>query len=387
MDILLNILLIMMVIYLGLLIWLIIGNIFPDTKKSKSEFPPVSIIVAIRNGENSLPHLIADLSGQRYPGKLEFILVDDESQDSTSQIIQDIAKKDRRFIYEISTNGDDSLQLKKRALDAGISKAQNEWLLFTDVDCRVTSSWVAGMAGYFSSGIDYVIGHSIVKSGKTLLNIFQSLDYCLLLIAARGATNLRTPWACTGQNQAYRKSLFQKVEGFSRINNQLQGDDSLFLNLCRNWGKAVVVFADDAQSHVIARQEKTWISLLYQRLRWSGDINIMWKINVGFYLLMWGFFLLHLTFVSLFCISILYPYYLTVLVKYLTLKFILEFLLYFSGSHQLKQTLQFKKFVLWFFLHIPYIVFMGAGSITYMAHKLFNSRLVAILAASQIVPS
>ena len=302
MNILLNFLLVAIVIYVGLLLWLIIGNIFSDKKNTVSEFPPVSVIVAIRNGENSLPYLIADLSAQKYPGKLEFILIDDESEDATSKIIQEISNKDKRFIFETSAGGDASLQLKKRALDAGICTAQNEWLLFTDVDCRVSSGWVAGMSGYFCSKNDYVIGHSNVQSGNTLLNLFQSLDYFLLLVAARGAANLGSAWACSGQNQAYRKSLYQKVGGFSRIKNQIQGDDSLFMNLCRKRGKAVVVFADALQSHVTARQEKTWISLINQRLRWSGDANIIWKFNVGFYMLIVGFFLLNLTFVSLFFI-------------------------------------------------------------------------------------
>ena len=106
---------------------------------------------------------------------------------------------------------------------------------------------------------DYVIGHSVVKLDNKLLNLFQSIDFFLLLVAARGAANLMHPWACTSQNQAYRKSLYQKVGGFSRIKNQIEGDDSLFLNVCRKRGKAVVVFADALQSHVTARQEKTWM--------------------------------------------------------------------------------------------------------------------------------
>ena len=80
-----------------------------------------------------------------------------------------------------------------------------------------------GMACYFTNDNDYVIGHSDVKSGNTLLNIFQALDYFLLLVAARGAANLGHPLACTGQNQAYRKSLYQRVGGFSRIKNHIQG--------------------------------------------------------------------------------------------------------------------------------------------------------------------
>lgn len=363
MTYLLYLLLLAMVMYSGLLLWLIIGNIYSEKKNTISGFPPVSVIVAIRNGENSLPYLIAELGSQRYPGKLEFILVDDESEDATSQIIQEISQKDKRFIYETSTKGNVALHLKKRALDAGISIAQYEWLLFTDVDCRVSSRWVAGMARYFCRENDYVIGYSNVKSRNTLLNLFQSLDYFLLLVAARGASNLKHSWACTGQNQAYRKSLYKKVGGFSRIKNEIQGDDSLFLNLCRKWGEAAIVFADDYNSHVIARQEKTWISLLNQRLRWSGDISIMWRVNVFFFLLMVGFFLLHFTFVLLFVISIQSPHYFTVLVKFLAIKFILEFILYYCGTRKLNQALKFTEFILWFFIHIPYIVLMGLGSI------------------------
>ena len=349
-------------IYLVLLFCLLIGNILMDKKNSITKFPPVSVIVSIRNGENALPNLIADLSNQKYSGELEFILIDDDSEDSTQEIIQEISKKDKRFIYETSINGNTSFHLKKRSLDAGITTAKNEWLLFTDVDCRVPTGWVLGMANYFINENDYIIGFSNVKSGNSLLNTFQSLDYFLLLVAARGAAKLRYPLACTGQNQAYRKSLYKKIGGFSRIKNQIQGDDSLFMNLCSHWGKAGVVFADDLQSHVTARQEKSWIALFNQRLRWSGDANIMWKFNVRFYLLLLGFFLLHLMFVSLFCISLFHPYYFTILIKYLSLKFILEFLLYISGIYQLNQSLHFVGFLLYFIIHIPYIVFMGIGS-------------------------
>ena len=327
MDIQLNLLLITMVIYSGLLILLIIGNIFSDKKNTVSEFPPVSVIVAIRNGENALQDLIGDLEIQHYKGDLEFILVDDRSEDATAYIIQEISKKDKRFIYESSINGNASLQMKKRALDAGISRARHEWLLFTDVDCRVPNSWVRGMAGYFSNDIDYVIGYSHVESGSSLVTLFQSVDYFLLLTATRGFTNLSYALACTGQNQAYRKSLYHQVDGFLKIKNQLQGDDSLFLNVCKKYEDINIIYADDSHGHILARQEKKWVSLFMQRLRWSGDANIMWKFNRSFYLLMLGFFLFHLMIISLFFFSIQNPHYFPVLVKFLTIKFVLEFFL------------------------------------------------------------
>ena len=360
-----------MIIYSSFLLWLIIGNSFTSEKKLVSEFPPVSVLVAIRNGAISLPNLISDLSKQEYSGDVEFILIDDESQDATAQIIKEATNKDNRFIYENSTAGDSSLHMKKRALDAGISIAKHEWLLFTDVDCRLQYRWIDGMAKYFSKKNDYIIGHSDVNWGSRLLNIFQSLDFLLLLIAARGSAKLGYPLACTGQNQAYRKTLYKKVKGFSRICNERQGDDTLFLQICKKWGKASIKYADDFTTHVVSRQEKTWSSFLNQRIRWSGDANVMWKFNMGFYTLMLAFFLLHFILMILLIISIWSYSYFPILVKFMTLKFFLEFLVYFSGFQKLNKPMKFIGFILWYFIHIPYFVLIGVGS---FFHKGLNWR-------------
>ena len=59
----------------------------------------VSIIVAVRNGDKSLLSLLNLLSNQTYKGKIEFIIVDDNSIDNTGNIIKDFCKIDTRFIY------------------------------------------------------------------------------------------------------------------------------------------------------------------------------------------------------------------------------------------------------------------------------------------------
>ena len=60
MTVVIYILLLSMVIYAGMLLWFQTGNLFYKKKVNSQETPPVSIIVAIRNGENSLPQLFTD---------------------------------------------------------------------------------------------------------------------------------------------------------------------------------------------------------------------------------------------------------------------------------------------------------------------------------------
>ena len=369
MTIIIYLLLGSMLYYAGMILWFIAGNLFSDSQGDSKATPTVSVIIAIRDGEKSLPNLLADLSAQDYSGEIEFILVDDESTDSTSKLIQEKSGVDKRFILENSSNGDQSLSHKKRGLDAGIQRAKNEWLLFTDVDCRLNPGWVAGMAAYFEDDVDYVVGYSEVDRGKKWVTRFQALDFLMLMIAARGSTNSGRAWASSGQNQAYRKSLFISVGGFSQIAKELQGDDTLFLQVCRNKKSANVVFADKPNCRTIARQETSWRSFFKQRMRWAGDANLMWKFNPTFFISIFITFFLPLLLLVTFFAGIFYnPYYFTVFTKFLTVHLIIEFILYFIGVRQFDKKIQVIDFTFWFMIHIPYIVCMGVGS--FFAHQL-----------------
>ena len=351
------------VICYSLLIFSIIYGSFLKSKKKKRIKPvPVSVIIAIRNGESSLPNLIKDLSKQEYNGEMEFILVDDESEDNTKRIIKDYSINDKRFKYQTSKEGNNELSLKKKALDAGIKIAKFEWLLFTDVDCRISPSWIDNMSNYFYNENDYVIGNSEVHSNKSIVSIFQSTDYFLLMMSARGATNLNHAWACTGQNHAYRKSLYQKIGGFYKIRKQLQGDDSLFLNICKKWGDIKITFADVRECHVKARVESQWLSLLSQRTRWAGDILIMRKYNPEFFIIMLSYFFLHLGIIALFIITFFNKHLVGFLITILLIKFCVELLLYIVGKVQYLKKINFINFLIWFLIHIPYIVLMGISS-------------------------
>jgi len=169
-------------------------------------------------------------------------------------------------------------------LDAGINKSKHEILLFTDVDCTIQEKWVESMVRSFTDKTEYLVGFSESIGEQTLAAKFQKVDFLVLLGAARAMVNNNSAWACSGQNQAYRKSLFNKVGGFSKISNQMQGDDSLFLLLCRKNYNINVSFATDPASFVVCRTEDKFIPFLKQRIRWAGDSKIFWKFNIPLYM-------------------------------------------------------------------------------------------------------
>ena len=331
----------------------------------KNNTVPVSVIVAVKNGEDSLLNLIECLKMQTYTGEIEYIIVDDQSSDNTSTVIQNISKEDSRFKFASSKNGSKSLSYKKKALDAGIKLASFEWLLFTDVDCRPPKTWIQEMAEYFIENVDYVIGISKVLPSNSLVSLYQSIDFQMLMGATISQCNIKKPWACTGQNQAYRKSLYKKVEGFKHISNLLQGDDTVFMQLCQ-YADANIVGALTKNS-MIARTENNLWSFLKQRMRWAGDSKYMLKLCPEFFIMSVITYLLNL---SIFILVIFgYLQFLPIIIMakiYYEHKFY-ETIVNTSIAKDCNHT---DKLMIWAILQFPYIILMG--TLSFWSHQLFG---------------
>ena len=89
--------LLVVAIYIISLIIYIIGNLISKNRIKYKDNPSVSVIIAVKNGEKSLPKLLNDLENQNYEGKYEFIIVDDQSTDDTKNIIKSLAKNNKIF--------------------------------------------------------------------------------------------------------------------------------------------------------------------------------------------------------------------------------------------------------------------------------------------------
>ena len=349
--------------YAGSLFYFIIGLSKEENSPKNLDTPPVSVIIAVRNGEKNINRLLNSLKNQTYSGEMEFIIVDDQSTDRTVNIIQKFTQMDARFKHFSSKGGDQKLAYKKRALDSGIKNAQFEHLLFTDIDCIIQYLWVENMILSFTDETDYLIGYSEAVDATTSASKFQKSDFFMLLSAARGMANNKSAWACTGQNQGYRKSLYNAVGGFRQITEQLQGDDSLFLLLCRKAKNINVNFANSPGSFVISRPELTWIAFLKQRIRWAGDSKVFWKFNLPFYFTSIATFILNMGIIVMPLIDgftiFLDSWYMNILL----IKFIAEYILIIMGGKAFHRQFSLINFLQWYIIQPLYVAVVSVGSI------------------------
>ena len=142
---------------------------------------------------------------------------------------------------------------------------------------------------------------SKIKNPTSFISNFQKIDLFMMMVAGRAKTILKQPIACTGQNQAYKKYLYFENDGFVSISNSIQGDDSLFMNICFK-NNANIYFNDNHESFVESRKENRLSPFIQQRIRWAADAKVMWSYNKKFFITLISTFVVNsLLLVTPFC--------------------------------------------------------------------------------------
>ena len=112
------------------------------SKLSENQLPQISVIVAARNEEENIFECMTALDGLNYPeDKIEIIIANDHSTDSTEKIIRDFIKDKPRFKTIIPVKGEGNLKGKANAIDKAVKISNGELILTTDADCSPNPEW------------------------------------------------------------------------------------------------------------------------------------------------------------------------------------------------------------------------------------------------------
>ncbi len=141
-----------------------------DPETIKHYYPQISVIVPIYNGEQDIPDLISCLQNQTYPAHLvEYILVDNGSQDHTAEIIFEAIESFSTREFTLRYRSETQIQGPGAARNRGIKCSSGEILVFTDVDCRPDPKWVEQMVRPFVlDQVGIVAGNIKALPGNTI---------------------------------------------------------------------------------------------------------------------------------------------------------------------------------------------------------------------------
>ncbi|MBI2952131.1 glycosyltransferase [bacterium] len=353
-------------LYVCVALLFLIGLFRPRRGKSAAQ-PFVSVIVAARNEEAFIGDCLAGLVRQTYPpDRHEVLVVDDDSEDRTREIVKGFCERHPHVRLLTPGPEDEGLRAKKRPMSAGIRASRGEILLTTDADCRVQPTWVAATVACFEPDVGAVIGFSQIDRSKSVTPAqrLQALDFLALMSAAAGACGLGVPLAASGQNLAYRRSLFEAAGGFREIGHRPSGDDVLLLQLLRRAGKGRIVFNADPGAFNATDRVETLPGLIRQRRRWASNAAVQARLNRGFFGYIAAVFLVNLLIPCALIAALTRKTALTVPLVCLGVKTLTDLAVLLRGAILFRRLDLLPAFPLWAALQPLYIVCIGlAGAL------------------------
>lgn len=359
--------------YFSLIFFLIIG--FYRIKEFKSEESKedssFSIVIPFRNEAENLSDLLTSISQINYPKtKFEFILVNDDSDDDSVEIIEKFktchagrrVKNQKSKIYIIN-NHQKSNSPKKDAIDIAIKKAKYDWIVTTDADCIIPSNWLKILNDFIESQEPKMIVMPVsYEIHDGLFNGFQNLELLSLQGATIGGFGLKMPFLCNGANLCYKKNCFMELDGFSGNDNIASGDDVFMLEKMVRKYPTKVKYLKSKEVIVKTNTEKHFSDMVNQRIRWATKTT-SYKNNfgklVGFSVLSMNILILTLLLLTIFNF-ISWP----LLAAAFFLKVLVDFLLLVPAARFFEQQYSLRNFLFASFLYPFYNTFIGILSLT-----------------------
>lgn len=230
----------------------------------------ITVVLPVRNEQDTLPHLLNDLSaGGVLPA--EVIVIDDASEDGTIEAVQ---TPDRwPFPARIMANPG---QGKKAGLSAGIRASRTEWVVQVDGDVRVGPEFIAALMRHLqqhADGEDLVLlplrlAREWAHAPQRTFELLQALDFAAMQGWAVAAVRKGRPAMASGGAWMWRASAFPH----DRLRPEIaSGDDVFSLAALIERGDAHRVgWCGDPAAMASAAPMPTPGRLLDQRIRWGG---------------------------------------------------------------------------------------------------------------------
>jgi hypothetical protein len=118
--------------YLGYpLVLLLLARFSPRPTRSADEFPELSVIIAVHNGDAVLRRKLEATLDLAYPGRVEVIVASDGSTDGTDAIAASMADRGVKLVRNAERRG------KEAAQAAAIERSEGQVLVFTDVTAEL----------------------------------------------------------------------------------------------------------------------------------------------------------------------------------------------------------------------------------------------------------
>ncbi|WP_136073144.1 glycosyltransferase family 2 protein, partial [Candidatus Ulvibacter alkanivorans] len=193
-------------------------NVLPTKKKLQFEndAPPVSVIIAAYNEEESIMTTLQSIDKQDYPGEIQVIVVNDGSNDNTKKIL-DIAGYDWLEVIHLDKNSG-----KSYALNTALDVSKHDLVVSLDADSYLYHDALSHLVLRLLNDPDNtasVAGAVLVRnSRKNLITKMQEWDYFHGIASIKRLQSLfQGTLVAQGAFSIYKKEVLKDIGGWKHV--------------------------------------------------------------------------------------------------------------------------------------------------------------------------
>ncbi|MGC4984904.1 bifunctional polysaccharide deacetylase/glycosyltransferase family 2 protein [Streptomyces sp. DT193] len=226
---------------------------------------PVTVIVPAYNEKECIANTLKSLARSTHP--IEIIVVDDGSDDNTSEIAESLGMPNVRVIRQENAG-------KPAALNNGVRHARHDIVVMMDGDTVFEPDAVHQLVQPFADpGIGAVAGNAKVGNRGTVIGAWQHIEYVMgFNLDRRMYDLLRCMPTIPGAIGAFRRDAVLEVGGMSE--DTLAEDTDITIAMHRAGWRVVYQEHAKAWTEAPGSLKQLWS----QRYRWSyGTMQALWK--------------------------------------------------------------------------------------------------------------
>lgn len=245
----------------------------------------ISIIVPVYNSESTLSDTLTSLLKQTYTN-LEIVCVNDGSTDSSSAILENVAKEDSRILIVNQENAGVSA-----ARNAGICASNGDILMFVDADDRLTSNACEVVSQAFEKNNCDVVTFGmevdppdaapiILRREMTPANkIYSGFEAALLF------KEYSRPYAC----RSAVSSALIKEHNIKFVPGVKLGEDQIFYFDVYPWSKKTVLLSDSLYIYNMRNESATHTITAVDQLQAKLDQHLLVVSSIASHWKRYGF--------------------------------------------------------------------------------------------------
>ncbi|MFZ0453416.1 MAG: glycosyltransferase family 2 protein, partial [Ignavibacteriaceae bacterium] len=222
--------------------------------------------------------------------------------------------------------------------------------------------WLVNLLSALDNKTGFISGPVEFIDDKSIFAELQQIEFAGLVLTGAGLIEMNRPVICNAANIAYRKNIFEGLNGFQDHLHISSGDDGFLMQKIHKDGKYVVKFCLNKDAVVKTKSAGSIMQFYQQRKRWASK-SIYYndkKIIIDLILIFLFYLSLIIQLLSGFLFSKIFFFLLSVS---LFIKFLLEFLILKMGNKILFPGLKLRYFLLAELFQIPYILLSGIAGL------------------------